>query len=85
MESPTYLIVRDNDLARLEEAVNDRLVEGYSLAGQLFAVTPAQGGVLYVQPLVLEFDEEDDEDDDEDEESEQDIARAESSGRGPAR
>jgi hypothetical protein len=67
MESPTYLIVRDNDLARLEEAVNDRIEEGYSLAGQLFAVTPAQGGVLYVQPLVLEFDEDEDEEEEEDE------------------
>jgi hypothetical protein len=66
MESPTYLIVRDNDLARLEVAVNDRIEEGYSLAGQLFAVTPAQGGVLYVQPLVLEFDEDDDEEEDAD-------------------
>lgn len=65
MESPTYLIVRDNDLARLEEAVNDRIEEGYSLAGQLFAVTPAQGGVLYVQPLVLEFEEADDDEDEE--------------------
>jgi hypothetical protein len=65
METPTYLIVRDNDLARLEEAVNDRIDEGYSLAGQLFAVTPAQGGVLYVQPLVLEALE-DDEAEDED-------------------
>jgi hypothetical protein len=66
MESPTYLIVRDNDLARLEEAVNDRIEEGYSLAGQLFAVTPAQGGVLYVQPLVLELEEVEAEDEDDD-------------------
>jgi hypothetical protein len=65
MDPPTYLIVRDNDLARLEGAVNDRIEEGYSLAGQLFAVTPAQGGVLYVQPLVLEFDEEGEEDEEE--------------------
>ena len=65
MESPTYLIVRDNDLARLEQAVNERIEDGYSLAGQLFAVTPAQGGVLYVQPLVLEVEEEDEEDEDE--------------------
>jgi len=64
--TPTYLIVRDNDLARLEAAVNERLEQGYSLAGQLFAVTPAQGGALYVQPLVMEMleDEEDNDDDD---------------------
>ena len=61
--SPTYLIVRDNDLARLEAAVNERIEEGYSLAGQLFAVTPAQGGALYVQPLVLELVDEDEEED----------------------
>lgn len=61
MESPTYLIVRDNDLSRLETAVNQRIEEGYSLAGQLFAVTPAQGGALYVQPLLLEYEEEEDE------------------------
>lgn len=61
MESPSYLIVRDNDLARLEAAVNERIDEGYALAGHLFAVTPAQGGVLYVQPLVYEYaDEEED-------------------------
>ena len=71
MDSPTYLIVRDNDLARLEEAVNERIEEGYSLAGQLFAVTPAQGGVLYVQPLVIEYEEEED---GEDEESDQLLA-----------
>ena len=64
--SPTYLIVRDNDLSRLEMAVNERIEEGYSLAGQLFAVTPAQGGALYVQPLVMEMlEDEDEEDDDE--------------------
>jgi hypothetical protein len=68
MATPNYLIVRDNDLARLEEAVNARIDDGYSLAGQLFAVTPAQGGVLYVQPLVLEYDEDDDGDDNEDDE-----------------
>ena len=62
--SPTYLIVRDNDLARLEAAINERLEEGYSLAGQLFAVTPAQGGALYVQPLVMEMLEDEEEDDD---------------------
>ena len=71
MDSPTYLIVRDNDLARLEEAVNERIEEGYSLPGQLFAVTPAQGGVLYVQPLVIEYEEEED---GEDEESDQLLA-----------
>lgn len=59
---PLYLIVRDNDLSRLEMAVNERLDDGYSIGGQLFAVTPAQGGVLYIQPLVLEI--EDDENDD---------------------
>ena len=69
----SYLIVRDNDLARLEQAVNDRIDEGYSLAGQLFAVTPAQGGVLYVQPLVLEMAE--DEADEEDDEDEDDVGR----------
>ena len=60
-DSPVYLIARDNDLTRLEAAVNARIEEGYSLAGQLFAVTPAQGGVLYVQPLVMEFEDEDEE------------------------
>jgi hypothetical protein len=80
MESPTYLIVRDNDLARLEEAVNDRIEEGYSLAGQLFAVTPAQGGVLYVQPLVLELEEVEDEEDDDAEEDVSDQAVTESVG-----
>ena len=60
---PIYLVVRDNDLARLEAAVNERLDEGYSLGGHLFAVTPAQGGVLYVQPLVLEIEEDEDDDD----------------------
>jgi len=70
MESPTYLIVRDNDLSRLEMAVNARIDEGYSLAGQLFAVTPAQGGALYVQPLVMELvDEDDDETDADDDEN----------------
>jgi hypothetical protein len=80
MESPTYLIVRDNDLARLEEAVNDRIEEGYSLAGQLFAVTPAQGGVLYVQPLVLELEEVEDEEDEDAEEDVSDQAVTESVG-----
>lgn len=64
MDSPeplVYLIARDNDLTRLEASVNARIEEGYALAGQLFAVTPAQGGVLYVQPLVMEFDDDDDE------------------------
>jgi hypothetical protein len=60
METPSYLVVRDNDLARLEAAVNERIDEGYAIAGSLFAVTPAQGGVLYVQPMVIEFDVEDD-------------------------
>lgn len=64
MEGPTYIIVRDNDLARLEAAVNERIDEGYAIAGTLFAVTPAQGGVLYVQPMALEFDVDDDEADD---------------------
>jgi hypothetical protein len=65
METQSYIVVRDNDLARLEAAVNDRIDEGYAVAGTLFAVTPAQGGVLYVQPMVLEFasDELGDEDD----------------------
>ena len=62
METPTYVIVRDNDLARLERTVNERIEEGYSLAGQLFAVTPAQGGALYVQPLLLEYEEDDGDD-----------------------
>jgi hypothetical protein len=61
MDTPTYLIVRDNDLARLERLVNERIGEGYSLAGQLFAVTPAQGGALYVQPLLLEYADEEEE------------------------
>jgi hypothetical protein len=78
MDFPSFLVVRDNDLARLEQAVNDRIEEGYSLAGQLFAVTPAQGGVLYVQPLVLEMDEDDADDDDADDDDEGDD-----SGRRP--
>ncbi|HEX4884282.1 MAG TPA: hypothetical protein VFX05_09100 [Casimicrobiaceae bacterium] len=57
MEAQPYLVVRDNDLARLEAAVNERIDDGYSIAGPLFAVTPAQGGVLYVQPMVIEFDD----------------------------
>jgi hypothetical protein len=61
METPTYLIARDNDLARLERLVNERIEEGYSLAGQLFAVTPAQGGALYLQPLLLEYADEEEE------------------------
>ena len=61
LDSPAYLIARDNDLSRLEATVNIRLEEGYSLAGQLFAVTPAQGGVLYVQPLVMEYEDEEEE------------------------
>ena len=61
MDTPTYLIVRDNDLARLERLVNERIQDGYSLAGQLFAVTPAQGGALYVQPLLLEYEDEEEE------------------------
>ena len=61
MEALPYIIVRDNDLARLEAAVNERIDEGYSIAGTLFAVTPAQGGVLYVQPMVMEFDDDGDE------------------------
>ena len=56
METPTYTIVRDNDLGRLEAAVNERIDDGYAIAGALFAVTPAQGGALYVQPMSLEFD-----------------------------
>jgi hypothetical protein len=65
METQSYIVVRDNDLARLEAAVNDRIDEGYAVAGTLFAVTPAQGGVLYVQPMVMELasDELGDEDD----------------------
>lgn len=55
MEAPCYIVVRDDDLARLEAAVNDRIDDGYSIAGALFAVTPAQGGVLFVQPMVMEF------------------------------
>jgi hypothetical protein len=71
MDSPTYVIVRDNDLARLEAAVNERIDEGYALAGHLFAVTPAQGGVLYVQPLVYEYEDEDEESEQEDQEEEE--------------
>lgn len=68
METQSYIVVRDNDLARLEAEVNDRIDEGYAVAGTLFAVTPAQGGVLYVQPMVLELaaDELGDEDDEDD-------------------
>lgn len=62
MESQSYIVVRDNDLARLEAAVNERIDEGYAIAGSLFAVTPAQGGVLYVQPMVMEFADDDEED-----------------------
>jgi hypothetical protein len=57
MEAQPYIVVRDNDLARLEASVNERIDEGYSIAGPLFAVTPAQGGVLYVQPMVIEFED----------------------------
>ena len=57
MEAQPYIVVRDNDLARLETSVNERIDEGYSIAGPLFAVTPAQGGVLYVQPMVIEFED----------------------------
>jgi hypothetical protein len=62
MEPQSYIVVRDNDLARLEAAVNERIDEGYAIAGSLFAVTPAQGGVLYVQPMVIEFADDDEED-----------------------
>ena len=58
IDAPAYLIARDHDLSRLEAEVNARLEEGYSLAGQLFAVTPAEGAFLYLQPLVLELDKE---------------------------
>ena len=68
MEAQSYIVVRDNDLARLEATVNERIDEGYAVAGTLFAVTPAQGGVLYVQPMMMEFEAyevgEDDADDD---------------------
>jgi hypothetical protein len=71
MPALPYIVVRDNDLARLETTVNERIEEGYSIAGALFAVTPAQGGVLYVQPMVMEFDDDEDSDQ-EDEENEED-------------
>jgi hypothetical protein len=71
MDLPTYVIARDNDLARLEATVNERIDEGYALAGHLFAVTPAQGGVLYVQPLIYEYEDDDVVgDDEEDQEAE---------------
>lgn len=74
MQALPYIVVRDNDLARLEATVNERIDEGYSIAGMLFAVTPAQGGVLYVQPMVMEFDADEDEEEDEDEAEEDEEA-----------
>jgi hypothetical protein len=76
MEAQSYIVVRDNDLARLEAAVNERIDEGYSIAGSLFAVTPAQGGVLYVQPMVIEFADDVDEDDGDEDDGDDDEAPA---------